>query len=153
MSWAAKQEIGPVKDHMSPPAVPVLMPERVVRTILETVARLYDLKVSDLKGNSRERRITLPRQIAVAMIRAHTNRSLDQIASDVGVTCHTTVIHGLRRVSGLRAEHQSFDEDLRVVEAEVKASLQQTKIENARVAETGSVQGLPRVRVEHGGRA
>lgn len=50
-----------------------------VENIQKVVAEYYRIKVSDLKGKSRSRSIARPRQLAMALSKELTNRSLPEI--------------------------------------------------------------------------
>lgn len=63
--------------------------------ILADVASRHAIETRDLKGPSRERRYSWPRQEAMCLIRQHTRLSLPQIGDVLGRD-HTTILHGIR---------------------------------------------------------
>jgi chromosomal replication initiator protein len=67
--------------------------------ILETVARFYSVPEKDLKGKGRTKDIVIPRQVAMYVMRAETDRSLVDIGELLGRD-HTTVLHGIEKMSG-----------------------------------------------------
>lgn len=69
-----------------------LMPE-----IIELVAEAYDLKVDDLLGHCRERRLAWPRQHAMWLMSQQAHLSLPMIGRFLGGRDHTTVLHGIKR--------------------------------------------------------
>lgn len=73
-----------------------LTPER----ILSAVAHHYDLSEDELTGRSRARAVSVPRQLAMYLIREQTDASLPQIGQLLGGRDHTTIIHGCDRISG-----------------------------------------------------
>ncbi|EEX51312.1 chromosomal replication initiator protein DnaA [Pasteurella multocida] len=82
-----------------------------VENIQKTVAEYYRIKVSDLKGKSRSRSIARPRQLAMALSKELTNRSLPEIGKSFGDKDHTTVLHACRKIAELREQEHSLEED------------------------------------------
>lgn len=82
-----------------------------IENIQKTVAEYYKIRVSDLKSKSRARSITRPRQLAMALAKELTNRSLPEIGKEFGDRDHTTVLHACRTVENLRKENNEFQED------------------------------------------
>jgi len=70
------------------------------REIIAIVGRYYGLGHREMTSKSRIRRISWPRQIAMAMGVEFTNLSLPKLATYFDMD-HTTVIHGNRRVPEL----------------------------------------------------
>jgi chromosomal replication initiator protein len=82
-----------------------LSPEQIV----SAVARHYHLSEQDLVGRSRRRQVSVPRQLAMFLIREETGSSLPQIGDLLGGRDHTTIIHGCEKIG---AQIES-DEQLR----------------------------------------
>lgn len=82
-----------------------LSPDR----ILSTVARHYRLSEEQLIGRSRARVVSVPRQLAMYLIREETDSSLPQIGQLLGGRDHTTIMHGCEKI-GAQIE---TDEQLR----------------------------------------
>ncbi len=70
--------------------------------IIRAVAGYYGLKPAQLKSKNNSRRIAQPRQIAMYICKEVTDLSLPQIGKDFGGKHHTTVLHSVRKISGLR---------------------------------------------------
>ena len=87
------QEI--LKDMINPEDTPALTPD----FIIQMVADHYGISEADLKGQKRNKEIAYPRQIAMYLCREMTDTSLQQIGSVLGNRDHSTVIHGLDKVS------------------------------------------------------
>lgn len=77
--------------------------------ILATVAQHYRLSEADLTGRSRVRAVSVPRQLAMYLIRQETDTSLPQIGELLGGRDHTTIMHGCEKI-GTQIE---TDEQLR----------------------------------------
>lgn len=67
--------------------------------IMQTVCEFYSLKMEELTGSSRRREITVPRQIAMYLIREMTELSLPQIGTCFGGKDHSTVLHSCNQVA------------------------------------------------------
>ncbi|MBM3192507.1 MAG: chromosomal replication initiator protein DnaA, partial [Chlamydiae bacterium] len=77
--------------------------------ILNSVASMFNVKVSELRGTSREKKIAFPRQIAMYLAKEMMNDSLVKVASSFGGKTHSTVIHAWKKV----AKQVESDETLR----------------------------------------
>ncbi|TCP96584.1 chromosomal replication initiator protein DnaA [Cricetibacter osteomyelitidis] len=87
--------------------------ERLVTidNIQKVVAEYYRIKVSDLKSKVRTKQIAHPRQLAMALAKELTNRSLPEIGKAFGDRDHTTVLHACRAVDKRCKEDNSTQED------------------------------------------
>lgn len=70
--------------------------------IVKAVSNELKVTLTDLKGPRRHRNITVPRQIAMYLVRELTDESLPQIGQLFGGRDHSTVINSLKRVEALR---------------------------------------------------
>jgi chromosomal replication initiator protein len=68
--------------------------------ILSTVAHYFGLSEEELIGRSRVRAVSLPRQLAMYLIREETGASLPQIGQLLGGRDHTTILHGCEKIGG-----------------------------------------------------
>ena len=82
-----------------------------IENIQKTVAEYYKIKVSDLLSKRRNRAIARPRQLAMALAKELTNRSLPEIGEAFGGKDHTTVLHACRKIKALKEELQDINED------------------------------------------
>jgi chromosomal replication initiator protein len=73
-------------------------PELSSEDILKAVSTYYNLTLDDLRGGRRTRRIALPRQIAMYLIREETESSYPQIGAQLGGRDHTTILYGYERI-------------------------------------------------------
>jgi chromosomal replication initiator protein len=72
-----------------------------VENILTCVSSLFDVKLSDLRGQSRSKSIALARQVAMYLSRELIHDSLTRIASAFGGKAHSTLLHAWKKISGL----------------------------------------------------
>ncbi len=84
-----------------------------IENIQKTVAEYYNIRLSDLLSKRRSRSITRPRQMAMALTKELTNHSLPEIGESFNGRDHTTVIHACKKISELRKENPSHEEDYR----------------------------------------
>ena len=82
-----------------------------VDNIQKVVAEYYRIKVSDLKSKNRSRSVARPRQVAMALAKELTNRSLPEIGKSFGDRDHTTVLHACRTIAGFRDTDPNIQED------------------------------------------
>lgn len=82
-----------------------------VANIQKTVAEYYKIKVSDLQSHRRSRSIARPRQVAMALAKELTSRSLPEIGDAFGGRDHTTVLHACRKIKELQSSDVDIKED------------------------------------------
>ena len=82
-----------------------------MNNIQKTVAEYYNMRVSELHSKRRNRNITRPRQIAMALAKELTTLSLPDIGDAFGGRDHTTVIHACRKVDELLKNDLKTKED------------------------------------------
>lgn len=82
-----------------------------IENIQRTVAEYCKTKVADLLSKRRNRSITRPRQIAMALAKELTNHSLPEIGDAFGGRDHTTVLHACRMIAELRTTDADIEED------------------------------------------
>lgn len=76
--------------------------ERIsVELILKSVAAVFQVRVSDIKGSSRTKEIVLPRQVAMYLAREMINESLMMLASYFNGRTHSTFLHACKNVEKL----------------------------------------------------
>lgn len=79
-----------------------------VPAVIRVVAKEFDLKPSDIKGNRRTKVIALSRQICMYVLREELNYKLEEIAGFLNRKDHTTVIHGIEKVKSMRMADEGF---------------------------------------------
>lgn len=97
---------------LNPPRDPVeVSPEVVLKTVIE------ELKVNleDLQGSSRRREISQARQIAMYLMRQHTNLSLPKIGEALGGKDHSTVMYSCEKITQQLAKDAELSHTLRLL--------------------------------------
>lgn len=79
-----------------------------VDQILKSVATIFQVRVSDLKGSNRTKEIALPRQVAMYLAKEMIRESLMMLGASFGKT-HSTILHAWKTIE----EKQANDETLR----------------------------------------
>jgi len=82
-----------------------------IQNIQKTVAEYFKMRIADLHSKRRNRQITRPRQIAMALAKELTSMSLPEIGDAFGGRDHTTVLHAQRKVQELIATDVRVRED------------------------------------------
>lgn len=68
-----------------------------VDQILKSVATIFQVRVTDLKGYSRAREIAVPRQVAMYLAKEMIHESLNMLSASFGKT-HSTLLHACKSV-------------------------------------------------------
>jgi len=86
--------------------------ESLCHLIIKNVAKEFDLKVSDLKSNSRKQSIVMARGVSVYLSRELLGVSFLKIGSYLGNRDHSTIMHANRKIEKLiSADSDSNDTD------------------------------------------
>jgi chromosomal replication initiator protein len=80
-----------------------------IESIQKYIANYYQLRVSDLKAKTNQRSVSFPRQIAMYLCKKLTDSSLPEIGRRFGGKHHSTVLHAIRKIEGMRRRQQDFD--------------------------------------------
>ena len=86
-----------------------------IEEIQRKVSDHYNIRLSDLIGPKRLRVYARPRQIAMYLAKQHTNRSLPEIGRRFGKRDHTTVMHGVKRVTDLIQNDSQIADDVELL--------------------------------------
>lgn len=69
--------------------------------------------MADILSKRRNRSVTRPRQVAMALAKELTSHSLPEIGDAFGGRDHTTVIHACRKIKELLQENGDIAEDFK----------------------------------------
>ncbi len=70
-----------------------------VEEILKSVAAVFEVRISEIKGESRHKEIALARQVAMYLAKEMIDDSLMKIASSFGGKTHSTLLHAWKKVT------------------------------------------------------
>ncbi len=79
-----------------------LLPKRrkvAAEKILHAVAEAFGVTVEELRAKGRSRRVAVPRQVAMYLLREEAGLSLPRVGEYLGGRDHSTVMHGVRKVA------------------------------------------------------
>jgi chromosomal replication initiator protein len=94
--------------------------EITVSDIFNAVTARYNVRLADLQGKRRNRSVAFPRQICMYLARELTSLSLEEIGGYFGGRDHTTVLHGVRTIAGLRDSDPELSASLQDMVAQMR---------------------------------
>lgn len=80
--------------------------------VIKTVCSYYGIKQSVLKGDNRRENVVLPRQVVMYLFRKKLNLKYDEIAYLLNKKDHTTILHGVDKISSLVLRDQNFKQEV-----------------------------------------
>lgn len=89
-----------------------------VEQILKSVATVFQVRVSDLKGSTRTKEIALPRQVAMYLAYKMINESLQMLGASFGKT-HSTIIHACKNIEKKVALDETLRRQIGMVERNI----------------------------------
>jgi chromosomal replication initiator protein len=110
-----------ILDAIRPPRTAGANPQHsngqpTIAAIQEIVAAHFGLTVSDLTGQSRLGQIAWARQLAIHLVREHTDTPLQRIGEAFGGRNHATILHACKRVSDRISVNNDDADDLSQLE-------------------------------------
>lgn len=85
-----------------------------VENILKSVSAVFQVRVTDLKGATRTKDVSIPRQVAMFLAKEMINESLVMIADSFGKT-HSTILHAVRTIAKKMAEDETLRRQIDMV--------------------------------------
>jgi chromosomal replication initiator protein len=79
--------------------------------VIEAVTEYYSVSGDDIRGVSRSKRVSGPRQMVMYLTREETKSSLPQIGESLGGRDHTTIMYGCDKVTRLIEENETVRRD------------------------------------------
>jgi chromosomal replication initiator protein len=89
--------------------------------IQQTVAKEWGVTTDGLRSKTRTKNLTVPRQVAMYMMREMLGMQLVEIGSAFGGRDHSTVIHSLERVAAMIKEEPSFAQRVGKIQAALES--------------------------------
>ncbi len=80
-----------------------------IEAIQRAVAEKYGLQFSQLKQKTNAHSISFPRQVAMYVVKELTSASLPEIGRAFGGKHHTTVLHSVQKIDGMRQKDPDFN--------------------------------------------
>ncbi len=98
------------------------MPRKVtVKVVQQAVANHYHVELDSMTSQGRSRKVTLPRQIAMYLVRELTNLSLPDIGRSFGGRDHSTVLHACKKVEKIQTTDLVMKKSLMQLREMIKA--------------------------------
>lgn len=90
-----------------------------VEQILKSVATIFEVRVSDLRGSGRTKEIALPRQVAMYLAKVMINESLMMLGASFGKT-HSTILHACKTIEEKMAKDETLRRQISMVRRNIE---------------------------------
>lgn len=90
--------------------------------IIEVVAEHFGITPEDIISKRRNAEFVLPRQISMYLCRTMTETSLSNIGKYLGKKDHTTVMHGIQKISGELDTNEDIRNKIEVIKKKINPS-------------------------------
>lgn len=90
-----------------------------IEQILKSVATVFQVRVSDIKGSTRTKEIALPRQVAMFLACKLIKESLQVLGAYFGRT-HSTLLHASKAITKKLAEDETLRRQVSMVERDIQ---------------------------------
>ena len=80
--------------------------------VIKAVSDVFDVKISEIKGDRRTAYIAQCRQIVMYILRNELSMPLERVAKEVNRNDHTTVLHACEKIDLLKKKDPKFNERL-----------------------------------------
>ncbi len=92
-----------------------------VEAILKSVAAVFELRVADIKGESRHKEIALARQVAMYLAKEMVDESLMKIADSFGGKTHSTLLHAWKKIADQITVNEMLGRQVQMVRRNIEA--------------------------------
>lgn len=107
-----------LKDMISPNS----HKEITIESIIQTVAEHYDISLADIISAKRKQEIAYARQMAMYLCRNLTDAPLASIGKYMGDRDHTTIIHGIDKITNEASIKESTKNDIDILTKKINPS-------------------------------
>ena len=87
--------------------------------VLKSVSAIFDVRLSDLRGNSRLKEIAYARQVAMYLAKELVGDSLVKLAQSFGGKTHSTLLHALKKINGLLSKDEMLRRQIQMAKREL----------------------------------
>ena len=87
--------------------------------VIEIVAEHFNISTAQMISKNRSSEIARPRQIAMYLCKNMTNSSLEMIGAILGGRDHSTIIHGIRKITEDYAKNEDFPHLLETIKKKI----------------------------------
>lgn len=85
------------------------------KQLLQIVSEFYDIKLDQLTGGCRKKKLTTPRQIAMYLMRKENNFSFPTIGQEIGGRDHSTAMHACVKIEREIEINDSLRQDIELI--------------------------------------
>jgi chromosomal replication initiator protein len=96
-------------------------PQITAAIIMAATAEYFSVTMEELQGSNRSRTLVNARQIAMYLCRELTELSLPRIGASFGGKDHTTVMHAVKKITGLMSERRATYTQVTELTARIKS--------------------------------
>ena len=104
-----------LKDLISPDTAREITPQLIINIVSEH----FGITSLDIIGQKRSKELVFPRQIAMYLCDDMTSESLQSIGKALGGRDHTTIIHGIRKISSELSENESLRNTVEILKKKI----------------------------------
>ncbi len=92
-----------------------------VDNILKSVATIFGVRISDLRGSSRSKGIAFPRQVAMYLAKELINESLMKLASAFGGKTHSTLLYAWKKISQQATSDERLQRQIQIAKRNLES--------------------------------
>ncbi len=85
------------------------------KQIIGVVCQYFDVKVSDVLGQSRRQELVRPRQLIMYLLREEINSSFPTIGEELGGRDHSTAMHAVDKITKQYKEDTKLQQDVKLI--------------------------------------
>ena len=105
---------------------PMIIPSSKYEKVIEKVCSYYGVPPNRIHIKGRKRNIALCRQVISYLFRKYTKEGLQRIGEILRPTCpydHTTILYGVKKVSGLIEVDTDFAAEYKIIEEQIMGEM------------------------------
>jgi chromosomal replication initiator protein len=91
-----------------------------IEGILKAVSNSFEIRISDIKGDSRLKKIALARQVAMYLAKELIDDSLQKIASSFGGKTHSTLLHSWKKIAKDLKTDEKLNRQVQIIKRNLK---------------------------------
>lgn len=92
-----------------------------VESILKSVAAVFEVRISEIKGESRLKEIALARQVAMYLAKEMIDDSLMKIALSFGGKTHSTLLHAWKKITDQIQMNETLSRQVQMVRRNIES--------------------------------
>ena len=92
-----------------------------VEEILKSVAAVFEVRISEIKGESRHKEIALARQVAMYLAKEMIDDSLMKIAASFGGKTHSTLLHAWKKITDQVQMNETLRRQVQMVRRNIES--------------------------------